>query len=169
MERVSFWNHLLLLAIQSLDLGVLWEKFCVNHSSMFGNIGIREQELGIFPPPLFKLTNLNCLQDPPFVLDASLGVINRVEKIGGASSRGENSYGLEIVCKVNFYLFYNRGRGTYILKGFHCRRFCKTFQSVWLHTLQKKSNFQDSPAPLIQDEIQTFIQALCYVISFLQT
>ncbi|XP_073193883.1 phosphatidylinositol-3,5-bisphosphate 3-phosphatase MTMR2 isoform X5 [Lepidochelys kempii] len=38
-------------------------------------------------------------RDPPFVLDASLGVINRVEKIGGASSRGENSYGLEIVCK----------------------------------------------------------------------
>ncbi|XP_077197604.1 phosphatidylinositol-3,5-bisphosphate 3-phosphatase MTMR2 isoform X2 [Paroedura picta] len=36
---------------------------------------------------------------PPFVLDAPLGVINRVEKIGGASSRGENSYGLEIVCK----------------------------------------------------------------------
>jgi hypothetical protein len=42
------------------------------------------------------------LQDPPFVLDASLGVISRVEKIGGASSRGENSYGLETVCKVNF-------------------------------------------------------------------
>ncbi|XP_070282036.1 phosphatidylinositol-3,5-bisphosphate 3-phosphatase MTMR2 isoform X2 [Myotis yumanensis] len=38
-------------------------------------------------------------QDPPFVLDASLGVISRVEKIGGASSRGENSYGLETVCK----------------------------------------------------------------------
>ncbi|XP_028903731.1 myotubularin-related protein 2 isoform X4 [Ornithorhynchus anatinus] len=38
-------------------------------------------------------------RDPPFVLDASLGVISRVEKIGGASSRGENSYGLEIVCK----------------------------------------------------------------------
>ncbi|NP_001427580.1 phosphatidylinositol-3,5-bisphosphate 3-phosphatase MTMR2 isoform 7 [Homo sapiens] len=38
-------------------------------------------------------------RDPPFVLDASLGVINRVEKIGGASSRGENSYGLETVCK----------------------------------------------------------------------
>ncbi|XP_076969306.1 phosphatidylinositol-3,5-bisphosphate 3-phosphatase MTMR2 isoform X2 [Tamandua tetradactyla] len=38
-------------------------------------------------------------RDPPFVLDASLGVISRVEKIGGASSRGENSYGLETVCK----------------------------------------------------------------------
>ncbi|XP_054989429.1 myotubularin-related protein 2 isoform X1 [Sorex araneus] len=38
-------------------------------------------------------------RDPPFVLDASLGVISRVEKIGGASSRGENSYGLETACK----------------------------------------------------------------------
>lgn len=82
--------------------------------SLFGNIDIREQELGIFPPPLFKLTNFNCLQDPPFVLDASLGVINRVEKIGGASSRGENSYGLEIVCKVNFYLCFTIGEGEHI-------------------------------------------------------
>uniref|UniRef100_A0A4W3J848 Phosphatidylinositol-3,5-bisphosphate 3-phosphatase MTMR2 n=1 Tax=Callorhinchus milii TaxID=7868 RepID=A0A4W3J848_CALMI len=38
-------------------------------------------------------------RDPPFVLDVPLGVISRVEKIGGASSRGENSYGLEIICK----------------------------------------------------------------------
>ncbi|XP_051882752.1 myotubularin-related protein 2 isoform X2 [Pristis pectinata] len=38
-------------------------------------------------------------RDPPFVLDVPLGVISRVEKIGGASSRGENSYGLEIFCK----------------------------------------------------------------------
>lgn len=83
----------------------------MNHSYMFGNKGMREQELGIFPPPFFKLTNFNCLQDPPFVLDASLGVINRVEKIGGASSRGENSYGLEIVCKVNFYLCFTIGEG----------------------------------------------------------
>ncbi|XP_071411466.1 phosphatidylinositol-3,5-bisphosphate 3-phosphatase MTMR2 isoform X2 [Pithys albifrons albifrons] len=45
-------------------------------------------------------------RDPPFVLDASLGVINRVEKIGGASSRGENSYGLEIVCKPLFAFEY---------------------------------------------------------------
>ncbi|KAH0625184.1 hypothetical protein JD844_033394 [Phrynosoma platyrhinos] len=45
-------------------------------------------------------------RDPPFVLDAPLGVINRVEKIGGASSRGENSYGLEIVCKSLFAFEY---------------------------------------------------------------
>ncbi|XP_069495283.1 phosphatidylinositol-3,5-bisphosphate 3-phosphatase MTMR2 isoform X2 [Ambystoma mexicanum] len=34
-----------------------------------------------------------------FVLDAPLGVISRVEKIGGAASRGETSCGLETVCK----------------------------------------------------------------------
>lgn len=26
--------------------------------------------------------------------------VNRVEKVGGVSSRGENSYGIEIFCKV---------------------------------------------------------------------
>lgn len=38
-------------------------------------------------------------QEPTFVLDLPLGVVSRVEKIGGASSRGDVSYGL--VCKVN--------------------------------------------------------------------
>ncbi|XP_011189334.2 myotubularin-related protein 2 [Zeugodacus cucurbitae] len=37
--------------------------------------------------------------DPPVVVDVPLGVIARVEKIGGATSRGENSYGIEIFCK----------------------------------------------------------------------
>uniref|UniRef100_A0A672Q0W3 phosphatidylinositol-3,5-bisphosphate 3-phosphatase n=1 Tax=Sinocyclocheilus grahami TaxID=75366 RepID=A0A672Q0W3_SINGR len=35
----------------------------------------------------------------PVTLDVPLGVISRIEKMGGASSRGENSYGLEITCK----------------------------------------------------------------------
>ncbi|OXB75225.1 UNVERIFIED_CONTAM: hypothetical protein H355_016958 [Colinus virginianus] len=39
------------------------------------------------------------LQDPVVVLDVPLGVISRIEKMGGASSRGENSYGLDITCK----------------------------------------------------------------------
>lgn len=34
------------------------------------------------------------------MLDVPLGAISRVEKMGGASSRGENSYGLDITCKV---------------------------------------------------------------------
>ncbi|XP_025061126.1 myotubularin-related protein 1 isoform X2 [Alligator sinensis] len=37
-------------------------------------------------------------RDPPFVLDVPLGVISRVEKIG-AQSHGDNSFGIEIVCK----------------------------------------------------------------------
>lgn len=40
------------------------------------------------------------IQDPIVVLDVPLGVISRIEKMGGASSRGENSYGLDITCKV---------------------------------------------------------------------
>ncbi|XP_077682281.1 myotubularin isoform X2 [Eretmochelys imbricata] len=37
--------------------------------------------------------------DPVVILDVPLGVIARIEKMGGASSRGENSYGLDITCK----------------------------------------------------------------------
>lgn len=37
--------------------------------------------------------------EPPVIVDVPLGVIARVEKIGGATSRGENSYGIEIFCK----------------------------------------------------------------------
>lgn len=28
-----------------------------------------------------------------------MGVVSRIEKVGGASSRGENSYGIDILCK----------------------------------------------------------------------
>uniref|UniRef100_A0AAR2LZQ5 Myotubularin n=1 Tax=Pygocentrus nattereri TaxID=42514 RepID=A0AAR2LZQ5_PYGNA len=38
--------------------------------------------------------------DSTFTLDVPLSVISRIEKMGGASSRGENSYGLDITCKV---------------------------------------------------------------------
>ncbi|KAF3836714.1 hypothetical protein F7725_004178 [Dissostichus mawsoni] len=37
--------------------------------------------------------------DVALTLDVPLGAIGRVEKMGGASSRGENSYGLDITCK----------------------------------------------------------------------
>uniref|UniRef100_A0AAY4BH08 Myotubularin n=1 Tax=Denticeps clupeoides TaxID=299321 RepID=A0AAY4BH08_9TELE len=37
--------------------------------------------------------------DPSVILDVPLSTIGRVEKMGGASSRGENSYGLDITCK----------------------------------------------------------------------
>lgn len=32
-------------------------------------------------------------------MDVPLGVMSRIEKVGGASSRGENSYGIELFCK----------------------------------------------------------------------
>lgn len=58
-------------------------------------------------------------------------MISRVEKIGGASSRGENSYGLETVCKVNvivrmqFYLvwkvFCSLEPVSKVSNGFHTR------------------------------------------------
>lgn len=38
-------------------------------------------------------------KDPIVVVDVPLGVVSRVEKVGGASSRGENSYGIDIFCK----------------------------------------------------------------------
>uniref|UniRef100_A0A8C7U2Y5 Myotubularin n=1 Tax=Oncorhynchus mykiss TaxID=8022 RepID=A0A8C7U2Y5_ONCMY len=44
---------------------------------------------------LFLVTS----QDPSVTLNVPLGAIGRVEKMGGASSRGENSYGLDITCK----------------------------------------------------------------------
>ncbi|XP_051564508.1 myotubularin isoform X4 [Myxocyprinus asiaticus] len=37
--------------------------------------------------------------ETPVTLNMPLGVISRVEKMGGATSRGENSYGLDITCK----------------------------------------------------------------------
>lgn len=51
-------------------------------------------------------------RDSPFVLDAPLGVISRVEKIGGAPCRGENACGLETVCKdIRNLRFANKQEG----------------------------------------------------------
>lgn len=38
-------------------------------------------------------------KDPVIIVDVPLGVVSRVEKVGGVSSRGENSYGIDIFCK----------------------------------------------------------------------
>ncbi|XP_042335722.1 myotubularin-related protein 1 isoform X3 [Sceloporus undulatus] len=46
----------------------------------------------------FKMYFKNVERDPHFILDVPLGVINRVEKIG-VQSHGDNSCGIEIVCK----------------------------------------------------------------------
>ncbi|XP_054914641.1 myotubularin isoform X1 [Poeciliopsis prolifica] len=47
----------------------------------------------------YRLSFKSSDADVPLALDVPLGVISRVEKMGGASSRGENSYGLDITCK----------------------------------------------------------------------
>lgn len=38
-------------------------------------------------------------KDQIIIVDVALGVVSRIEKVGGASSRGENSYGIDIFCK----------------------------------------------------------------------
>jgi len=40
-------------------------------------------------------------QDAVFTLSVPLGVVSRVDKVGGIRSSGENSYGIEILCKVH--------------------------------------------------------------------
>lgn len=47
----------------------------------------------------YKLHFRSIDREPPYIVDMPLGVVSRIEKVGGASSRGENSYGIEIFCK----------------------------------------------------------------------
>ncbi|XP_070854271.1 phosphatidylinositol-3,5-bisphosphate 3-phosphatase MTMR2 [Drosophila suzukii] len=65
---------------------------CPYRGPMFGALTITNYRLNFRSLPLRD-------QEPPMVVDVPLGVIARVEKIGGATSRGENSYGIEIFCK----------------------------------------------------------------------
>ncbi|XP_050665347.1 myotubularin-related protein 2 [Leptidea sinapis] len=44
----------------------------------------------------FRPTDATLLQT---ILSVPLGVVSRIEKVGGASSKGENSYGIEVFCK----------------------------------------------------------------------
>ncbi|OWF52926.1 myotubularin-related protein 2-like [Mizuhopecten yessoensis] len=47
----------------------------------------------------YKLYFKSSERESPFILDVPLGVISKIEKIGGATSRGENSYGIDLLCK----------------------------------------------------------------------
>lgn len=47
----------------------------------------------------YKLYLRSIDQNPPVILDVPLGVISRIEKVGGFRSQGENSYGIELFCK----------------------------------------------------------------------
>ncbi|XP_075448576.1 phosphatidylinositol-3,5-bisphosphate 3-phosphatase MTMR2 isoform X2 [Ascaphus truei] len=54
---------------------------------------------GSFTVTNYRLYFKSLERDHHLVLDVPLGVISRIERIGGASSRGENSNGIEVVCK----------------------------------------------------------------------
>lgn len=54
---------------------------------------------GSFTVTNYRLYFKSLERDHRLILDAPLGIISRIERIGGAASRGDNSYGIEIVCK----------------------------------------------------------------------
>ncbi|CAH0553391.1 unnamed protein product [Brassicogethes aeneus] len=54
---------------------------------------------GILTITNFKLYFRPVDKDTPNLIDVPLGVVSRIEKVGGASSRGENAYGIDIFCK----------------------------------------------------------------------
>lgn len=54
---------------------------------------------GVLSVTTYKLHFRSMDRDTPYVVDVPLGVVSRIEKVGGASSRGENSYGIEVFCK----------------------------------------------------------------------
>ncbi|XP_005109978.1 myotubularin-related protein 2 [Aplysia californica] len=54
---------------------------------------------GVLTVTNYKLFFKSVEREQPFVLDVPLGVASQVEKMGGATSRGINSYGMEILCK----------------------------------------------------------------------
>ncbi|CAG9836926.1 unnamed protein product [Diabrotica balteata] len=54
---------------------------------------------GILTVTNYKLYFRSGEKDMPNIIEVALGVVTRIEKVGGASSRGENAYGIEIFCK----------------------------------------------------------------------
>ncbi|GFO25659.1 myotubularin [Plakobranchus ocellatus] len=54
---------------------------------------------GILTVTNYKIYFKSVDKEPALILDVPLGVVSQVEKIGGATSRGINSYGIEIFCK----------------------------------------------------------------------
>ncbi|KAG5885726.1 hypothetical protein JTB14_000649 [Gonioctena quinquepunctata] len=54
---------------------------------------------GILTVTNYKLYFRSGDKDTPNVVEVPLGVVSRIEKVGGASSRGENAYGIEVFCK----------------------------------------------------------------------
>jgi len=77
-----------------------------------------------------------CSDEPGFELSVPLGVISRIEKVGGATtSRGENSYGIEIFCKDirNLRFAYRQEQ--------HSRKRCTETLQQYAFPLANKMNF----------------------------
>ncbi|KAG7280417.1 hypothetical protein CRUP_028157 [Coryphaenoides rupestris] len=75
-----------MVPLQNADKDVIY--ICPFSGALKGKVFITNYRL------YFKSTDAESL-----TLNVPLGVVSRVEKMGGASSRGENSYGLDITCK----------------------------------------------------------------------
>ncbi|CAB3368858.1 Hypothetical predicted protein [Cloeon dipterum] len=54
---------------------------------------------GVLTVTNYKLHFRSTDRDSLYTLEVPLGVVSRIEKVGGVSSRGENSYGIEVFCK----------------------------------------------------------------------
>ncbi|XP_078044859.1 phosphatidylinositol-3-phosphate phosphatase isoform X2 [Augochlora pura] len=54
---------------------------------------------GILSVTNYKLHFRSTDRETPYVVEVPLGIVSRIEKVGGASSRRENSYGIEAFCK----------------------------------------------------------------------
>jgi len=54
---------------------------------------------GILTVTNYKLFFRSSEKDTEFTLEMPLGVVSKVDKVGGIRSSGENSYGIEIICK----------------------------------------------------------------------
>ncbi|XP_060526601.1 myotubularin-related protein 2 [Cylas formicarius] len=54
---------------------------------------------GVLTVTNYKLYFRSGDKDTSNVINVPLGVVSRIEKVGGQSSRGENAYGIEIFCK----------------------------------------------------------------------
>lgn len=81
-----------LIGEQDLDQRNDVRYMCPHNGPLFGVLIITNYRL------FFRsLSQKNV--DQPIIVDVPLGTISRVEKIGGSTSRRENSYGIEITCK----------------------------------------------------------------------
>ncbi|KAI4892369.1 hypothetical protein NFI96_023305 [Prochilodus magdalenae] len=86
----------------SVSIAILKDRTGCPYSSLFQWLVLLLQQM-VFPY-LGDFLSYQYGLESTVTLDVPLGVISRIEKMGGASSRGENSYGLDITCKVDCWI-----------------------------------------------------------------